>query len=150
MLVLYYHIKFCVAIFINKKDSTPHNFTCVQPFYSCQRDLNPWPPPYQGDALPPEPWQLVIRPKNNITIQNNLQHYFPMQKVLNSTCHYSSLFILNPLSNNLICKNSRCHRCIKRINITKHRYRCYKITFFFNKTTYTFTFISYYKPYRSS
>ena len=24
-------------------------------YESSQRDSNPWPPPYQGDALPPEP-----------------------------------------------------------------------------------------------
>ena len=28
---------------------------------SCWRESNPWPPPYQGDALPTEPQQLVSR-----------------------------------------------------------------------------------------
>jgi hypothetical protein len=29
-------------------------------FKSCQADLNRRPPPYQGDALPTEPWQQII------------------------------------------------------------------------------------------
>ena len=34
---------------------------------SCQGDLNPRPPPYQGDALPTAPRQQFLLPKTTIT-----------------------------------------------------------------------------------